>query len=136
MDQVQILSAVCKKLNNDIELLANQISLRESAVVKLDANQHTQDEQLRQFNMDLQLKLSKTDAIVQKLQADIEQLSHGLRDAINGQQELNRSNVQRHQELKLEVKFFFFISYPYNRSKNTILLIKVVTRSLEIYIMI
>jgi hypothetical protein len=109
MDQVQILSAVCKKLNNDIELLANQISLRESAVAKLDANQHTQDEQLRQFNMDLQLKLSKTDAIVQKLQADIEQLSHGLRDAINGQQELNRSNVQRHQELKLEVKFLFFL---------------------------
>jgi hypothetical protein len=109
MDQVQILSAVCKKLNNDIELLANQIALRESAVAKLDANQHTQDEQLRQFNMDLQLKLSKTDAIVQKLQADIEQLSHGLRDAINGQQELNRSNVQRHQELKLEVKFLFFL---------------------------
>jgi len=108
MDQVQILSAVCKKLNNDIELLANQISLRESAVAKLDSNQHTQDEQLRQFNMDLQLKLSKTDVIIQKLQADIEQLSHGLRDAINGQQELNRSNVQRHQELKLEVKFFFF----------------------------
>lgn len=108
MDQVQVLSAVCKKLNNDIEQLANQVSSRESAFIQLDANQHTQSDQLRQLNTDVQLKISKTDAIIQKLQADIEQLSHGLRDAINGQQELNRSNVQRHQELKLEVKFLYF----------------------------
>jgi uncharacterized protein YdcH (DUF465 family) len=107
MDQIQVLSAVCKKLNNDVELLANQISLRESALAQLNANQQTQDEQLRQFNTDLQMKLSKTDTVIQRLQADIEQLSHGLRDAINGQQELNRANVQRHQELKLEVKFLF-----------------------------
>jgi putative cell wall-binding protein len=104
MDQIQVLSAVCKKLNNDIELLANQIAVRESAIVHLDTNQQTQDEQIRQFNVDLQGKLSKTDAIVQRLQADIEQLSHALRDALNGQQELNRANVQRHQELKLEVR--------------------------------
>lgn len=105
MEQVQVLSAVCKKLNHDIELLANQISARESAIAHLDANQQTQDEQLRQFNMDLQLKLSKSDAAVQRLQSDIEQLSHALRDVINGQQDLNRANAQRHQELKLEVKF-------------------------------
>jgi hypothetical protein len=109
MDQVQVLSAVCKKLNNDIELLANQIALRESALIQLDANQHTQDDQLRQLNMDVQVKISKTDAIIQKLQADIEQLSHGIRDAINGQQELNRSNAQRHQELKAEVIFYFIL---------------------------
>ena len=104
MDQVQVLSAVCKKLNNDIELLANQISLRETALIQLDSNQHTHDEQLRQLNIDVQMKLSKTDAVIQKLQADIEQLSHGIREAINNQQELNRSNVQRHQELKSEIK--------------------------------
>ncbi|CAF0736524.1 unnamed protein product [Rotaria sp. Silwood1] len=103
MDQVQILSAVCKKLNNDIESVANQISLRESALTKLDANQKTQDEQLRQLNMDLQAKFSRTDALVQKLKADIEQLSNGLREAYNNQQELNRSNGQRQQELKLEI---------------------------------
>jgi len=108
MNQVQVLSAICKKLNNDIESIANQISSRESALAQLDTNQQTQDEQLRQLNVDLHMKLSKTDAVVQRLQSDIEQLSHGLRDAINGQQELNRSNVQRHQVLKLEVKFLFF----------------------------
>jgi hypothetical protein len=106
MDQVQVLSAVCKKLNNDIESLANQISVRESALGHLDANQHTHDEQLRQLNMDLQIKLTKTDTIVQKLQVDVEQLSHGIREVINTQQELNRSNGQRSQELKLEVKFY------------------------------
>jgi uncharacterized protein YdcH (DUF465 family) len=104
MDQVQVLSAVCKKLNNDIELLVNQIGLRESAIGHLDANQQNQNEQLRQFNVDLQGKLSKTDAIIQRLQGDIEQLSHAIRDALNGQQELNRANAQRYQELKLEVK--------------------------------
>ncbi|CAF4647667.1 unnamed protein product, partial [Rotaria magnacalcarata] len=86
MDQVQVLSAVCKKLNNDIEALANQTSIRESAIGKLDANQQVYDEQLRQLNMDLQIKLSKNDNIQQKLQADIEQMSHGLRDVLNSQQ--------------------------------------------------
>ena len=104
MDQVQVLSAVCKKLNNDIELLANQISVRESTLGKISNRQQAHDDQLRQFNMDLQLKMTKTDAIVQKLQADVEQLSHGLREAIGNQQDLNRVNGQRHQELKLEVK--------------------------------
>ncbi|CAF5068706.1 unnamed protein product, partial [Rotaria magnacalcarata] len=54
MDQVQVLSAICKKLNNDIESIVNQISLRETALVKLDANQKVQDDQLRQMNIDLQ----------------------------------------------------------------------------------
>ncbi|CAF1225591.1 unnamed protein product [Rotaria magnacalcarata] len=103
MDQVQVLSAVCKKLNNDIEALANQTSIRESAIGKLDANQQVYDEQLRQLNMDLQIKLSKNDNIQQKLQADIEQMSHGLRDVLNSQQDTNRSNIQRYQELKLEI---------------------------------
>jgi len=104
MDQVQILSAVCKKLNNDIEALANQTSIRESTLAKLDANQQAYDEQLRQLNMDIQIKLSKTDTIVQKLQSDVEQMSHGVRDVLNSQQDTNRLNVQRYQELKLEVK--------------------------------
>ena len=104
MDQIQVLSAVCKKLNNDIELLANQISVRETTITHLNANQQNRDEQFRQFNTDLQMKFSKTDAVVQRLQNDIEQLSHALRDAMNGQQELNRANAQRHQELKLEVR--------------------------------
>ena len=103
MDQVQILSAVCKKLNNDIEALANQTSMRESALAKLDSNQQIYDEQLRQLNMDLQIKQSKTDAIVQKLQSEMEQMSHGVRDVLNSQQETNRSNIQRYQDLKLEV---------------------------------
>ncbi|CAF0908374.1 unnamed protein product [Rotaria sordida] len=103
MDQVQVLSAVCKKLNNDIESLANQTSIRESAIAKLDANQQTYDEQLRQLNIDIQLKLSKSDTIIQKLQSDVEQISHGLRDIIQTQQDTNRSNVQRYQELKVEI---------------------------------
>lgn len=107
MDQVQVLSAVCKKLNNDIEALANQTAIRESAIAKLDGNQQAFDEQLRQLNMDLQIKLSKTDTILQKLQADLEQMSHGLRDVLNSQQDTNRSNIQRYQELKLEVKINF-----------------------------
>jgi hypothetical protein len=104
MDQVQVLSAVCKKLNNDIESLANQTSMRESVLAKLDANQQAHDEQLRQLNMDLQIKLSKTDAVVQKLQSDVEQMSHGVREVINSQQETNRSNGQRYQDLKIEVR--------------------------------
>ncbi|CAF3812148.1 unnamed protein product [Rotaria sp. Silwood1] len=103
MDQVQVLSAVCKKLNNDIESLANQTSIRESAIAKLDSNQQSYDEQLRQLNIDIQLKLSKSDSILQKLQSDVEQISHGLRDIINSQQDTNRSSVQRYQELKLEI---------------------------------
>ena len=104
MDQVQVLSAVCKKLNNDIESLANQTSMRESVLAKLDANQQAHDEQLRQLNMDLQIKLSKTDAVVQKLQSDVDQMSHGVREVINSQQEANRSNGQRYQDLKIEVR--------------------------------
>ena len=104
MDQVQVLSAVCKKLNNDIEALASQTSMREAAIAQLDANQHNHDEQLRQLNMDLQMKLSRTDAIAQKLQSDAEQISHGLRDVLNNQQESNRNSSQRYQEIKLEVK--------------------------------
>lgn len=104
MEQIQVLSAVCKKLNHDIEVLANQIAVRETVIAQIDATQRSQDDQLRQFNVDLQMKLSRMDQTVQRLQSDIEQLSHGLRDAINGQQELNRTNAQRHQELKLEVK--------------------------------
>lgn len=103
MEQVQILSAVCKKLNNDIEALANQTSMRESVLAKIDSNQQAYDEQLRQLNMDLQIKLSKTDTIVQKLQSDVEQMSHGVRDVLNSQQDANRINVQRYQEIKLEV---------------------------------
>ena len=106
MDQVQVLSAVCKKLNNDIEALANQTSMRESVLAKLDANQQNHDEQLRQLNMDLQIKLSKTDAVIQKLQSDVEQMSHGVREVMNSQQESNRSNIQRYQDLKLEVRVF------------------------------
>lgn len=104
MDQVQVLSAVCKKLNNDIEALANQTSIRESTLAQLDSNQQAHDEQLRQLNMDLQIKLSKTDAVVQKLQSEVEQMSHGLRDVLNNQQETNRNGGQRYQELKLEVR--------------------------------
>lgn len=104
MDQVQVLSAVCKKLNNDIELIANQIAARESTLGKIGHRQQGHDDQLRQFNMDLQLKMTKTDAVVQKLQSDVEQLSYGLREAFGNQQDLNRGNAQRHQELKLEVK--------------------------------
>ncbi|CAF4386732.1 unnamed protein product [Rotaria sp. Silwood2] len=103
MDQVQVLSAVCKKLNNDIESLANQTSIRESAIAKLDSNQQSYDEQLRQLNIDIQLKLSKSDSILQKLQSDVEQISHGLRDINQSQQDTNRSNIQRYQELKLEI---------------------------------
>ncbi|CAF0749298.1 unnamed protein product [Adineta ricciae] len=103
MDQVQVLSAVCKRLNGDVESLMSQMTLRQSALAQIDANQQSQDDQLRQFNMDLQIKLSRTDAIIQKLQGDTEHISHGLRDAINGQQELNRSIAQRHQELKAEL---------------------------------
>ncbi len=109
-----MLSAVCKKLNNDIELLANQIGLRESAIGHIDANQQNQGEQLRQFNVDLQGKIARTDAIIQKLQNDIEQLSHMLREAMNGQQELSRGNAQRYQELKLEVKICIFIEWRIN----------------------
>lgn len=109
MDQVQVLSAVCKKLNNDIESLANQTSMRESAIAKLDSNQQAFDEQLRQLNMDLQIKLSKTDTIVQKLQSEVEQMSHGVREIMNTQQDTNRSNIQRYQELKLEVKYLIVI---------------------------
>ena len=108
MDQIQVLSTVCKKLNNDIESLASQISLRESAVTQIDTNQKSQNEQFRQLNADLQIKLSKTDANVQKLQADIEQLSLGVREIINSQQDLNRTNAQRQQELKSEVKLNLF----------------------------
>ena len=107
MDQVQVLSAVCKKLNNDIEALANQTSIRESTLAQLDSNQQAYDEQLRQLNMDLQIKLSKTDAVVQKLQSEVEQMSHGLRDVLNNQQETNRTGGQRYQELKLEVRECF-----------------------------
>lgn len=103
MDQVQVLSNICKKLNNDIELLANQIGAREAILNRLSASQQTRDDQFRQVNMDIQLKTNKNDAIMQKLQADIEQLSHGLREAINNQQDLNRSNAQRQQDLKQEV---------------------------------
>lgn len=99
-----MLSAVCKKLNNDIEMLANQVAARETTISKLTASQQSHDDHLRQFNMDLQLKLNKTDAMVQKLQNDVEQFSHGLREAMNNQQEISRANAQRHQELKLEVK--------------------------------
>ena len=99
-----MLSAVCKKLNNDIELLANQVAAREATLSKLSASQQNHDDHLRQFNMDLQLKLNRTDAMVQKLQSDVEQFSHGLREAMNNQQEISRANAQRHQELKLEVK--------------------------------
>jgi hypothetical protein len=106
MDQVQVLSAVCKKLNNDIEALSSQTSIRESALAKLNANQQVYDEQLRQLNMDLQIKLTRTDTIVQKLQSDVEQMSHGLRDVINTQQDTNRSNLQRYQEIKVEVNIF------------------------------
>jgi pantothenate synthetase len=111
MDQVQVLSAVCKKLNNDIEVLANQTSMRESVLAKLDSNQQAYDEQFRQLNMDLQIKLSKTDTVVQKLQSDVEQMSHGVRDVMNSQQDTNRSNIQRYQELKLEVKKTKFVFY-------------------------
>jgi hypothetical protein len=107
MDQVQVLSAVCKKLNHDIESLANQTSMRESAFAQLDVSQQAYDDQLRQLNMELQFKLSKTDTIVQKLQTDVEQMSHGLRDVLNTQQESNRVNVQRYQELKAEVNYHF-----------------------------
>lgn len=103
MDQVQVLSAVCKRLNSDVESLMSQMTIRESAVAQINARQQSQDDQLRQFNMDLQLKVSRTDTIIQKLQVDVEQLSHGLREAINGQQELNRANAQRQQELRAEV---------------------------------
>ncbi|CAF0841752.1 unnamed protein product [Adineta steineri] len=103
MDQFQVLSAVCKKLNNDVESLVNQMSIRESALAQADARQQSQDDQLRSFNMDLQIKLSRTDTIIQKLQVDIEQISHGLRETINNQQEFNRSSVQRQQELKAEI---------------------------------
>ncbi|CAF0799595.1 unnamed protein product [Adineta steineri] len=103
MDQVQILSAVCKKLNSDIEALGNQTSMRESAVVKLTTSQQAFDDQLRQLNTDLQIKLSRTDTIVQKLQSDVEQMSHGLRDVINSQQDTNRSSQQRYQEIKVEI---------------------------------
>ena len=103
MDQVQVLSAICKKLNNDIELLAKQVSQRESAVSQLNRNQQTHDDQLRQLNLELQLKFTKTDTAVQKLQTDVEQLSYGLREVLNNQQESQRVNVQRHQELKAEV---------------------------------
>lgn len=103
MDQVQVLSNICKKLNNDIEQLANQIGARESIINRLTASQHTRDEQFRQINVDIQMKLNKTDSAVQKLQSDIDQLSHGIREAINGQQELNRTQAQRQQELKGEV---------------------------------
>lgn len=99
-----MLSAVCKKLNNDIEMLANQVAARETTISKLTASQQNHDDHLRQFNMDLQLKLNKTDSMVQKLQNDVEQFSHGLREAMNNQQEISRGNAQRHQELKLEVK--------------------------------
>lgn len=104
MDQVQVLSAVCKKLNSDIESLANQTAMREAAIAQLDANQHNHDEQIRQLSIDLQMKLSKTDAIVQKLQSDVDQMSHNLRDVLNNQQEANRSGSQRYQEIKLEVR--------------------------------
>lgn len=110
MEQVQVLSAICKKLNSDIESVANQISLREAALVKLDANQKTQDDQLRQLNIDIQAKLTRTDAMAQKIKGDMEQLSNGLREAINNQQELNRSNAQRNQELKLEVIIICLVS--------------------------
>ena len=102
MEQVQVLSAVCKKLNNDIEALANQTSMRESLIAKIDSNQQAYDEQLRQLNMDLQIKLTKTDAIVQKLQSDVEQMSHGVRDVLKSQQDANRLSAQRDQETKVE----------------------------------
>ncbi|CAF0740507.1 unnamed protein product [Didymodactylos carnosus] len=86
-----------------IKSLAAQTALRESTFAQLDANQQAQDEQLRLLNVDLQFKLSKTDGIVQKLQADVENISHGLRDIQNTQQELNRMNAQRYQELKNEL---------------------------------
>ena len=114
MEQVQVLSAVCKKLNSDIEALANQTSFRETSIAKLDANQQAFDEQLRQLNMDIQLKVSKTDGIIQKLQSEVEQMSHGLREATNTQQDTNRLNAQRYQELKLEVETFLLC----NRSMN------------------
>ena len=107
MDQVQVLSAVCKKLNSDIEALGSQTAMRESAVAKLSGNQQAFDEQLRQLNTDLQIKLSRTDVIVQKLHTDVEQMSHGLREVMNGQQETNRSNLQRYQEIKVEVNARF-----------------------------
>lgn len=103
MEQVQVLSAVCKKLNGDIEALGAQTAMRESAVAKLSSNQQAFDDQLRQLNMDLQIKLSRTDAIVQKLQSDVEQMSHSVREVLNGQQEANRTNLQRYQEVKVEV---------------------------------
>ena len=106
MDQVQVLSAVCKKLNSDIEALGSQTSMRESALAKINANQQAYDEQLRQLNMDLQIKISRTDTIVQKLQSDVEQMSHGLREVMNTQQDTNRSNLQRYQEIKVEVNIF------------------------------
>ncbi|CAF1478059.1 unnamed protein product [Adineta ricciae] len=103
MDQVQVLSAVCKKLNSDIEALGSQTAMRESSLAKLSGNQQAFDEQLRQLNMDLQIKMSRTDTIVQKLQNDVEQMSHGLREVLNSQQETNRSSLQRYQEIKVEI---------------------------------
>jgi membrane-associated HD superfamily phosphohydrolase len=110
MDQVQVLSVVCKKLNNDVELLAGQIGARQIALTRLSTNQKTQEDQLRQLNTDAQIKLSRTDVIIQQLQSNVEQISHGLRDAIKNQQEFNNANGQRYQELKAEVEFFIFVS--------------------------
>ncbi|CAF0744481.1 unnamed protein product [Didymodactylos carnosus] len=101
--QIQVLTAVCKKLNNDIETLGAQTAQRGSTFAQLDANQQTHNEQLRVLNTDLQFKLAKVGGIIQKLLADVENITHGLRDTQHTQQEFNRANVQRYQELKNEL---------------------------------
>jgi len=94
-DQVKVITAVCKKLNQDIEVLDSQLNEKGYQINNLENKSN--DIQANSFSQvkDIQFKVSRHESSLMKIENDHHSLSNAIKDIQSQVQDNNRSTLQR-----------------------------------------
>lgn len=94
-EQIKVITSVCKKLNQDIEALDGQLNEKTFTLNNLEFKTNDLQDNNISVNKDLQFKLSRHDAILNKLESEHMSLFSQINDLKNQFHELNRNQTMR-----------------------------------------
>lgn len=94
-DQIKVITAVCKKLNQDIENLDTQINERAYQINNLENKSNDLQANFSAQVKDLQFKASRHETTLMKIEADQNSMMNSIKDIQSQFQDYNRSIMLR-----------------------------------------
>jgi len=99
-EHIRVITAVCKKLNSDIEAIDSQLSEKNYQTTQLEYKMRDMDASNSSYNKDVQFKISRNDNTLTKLESDNINLIGTIKDLQSQFFEFNRSVMGRMHDIE------------------------------------